>query len=266
MNRFVKIVLFTCFWLSGAAFAAPAGIFFEVTGDVTMTPVGKPPIKVKTGDLFETGAKMVTGPQGRATLKFEDGQVMALAFNTDFTVTNYQYVASAPAEGSVIVNVTRGGLRFITGLIGKANPAKFAVHTPTVTAGVRGSDGQVIVLTDSSGSVQVLVGSNGDQVTVTGANGVTVTLTPGNFSYTNGPNANPVTFTAANPPAGVAATAVAALLSAASTLIQQSLPPPTPGLNQSVAAPPAAPLQNAQQTINNATSGGGGGGGTIVSP
>jgi len=260
MNRVVKIVLFMGFWLSGAAIAAPAGVFFEVVGDVTMTPAGKPPIKVKTGDLFESGARMVTGPQGRATLKFEDGEVMALSVNTDFTVTNYVYVPAAPAEGSVIVNVAKGGLRFISGLISKANPSKFAVRTPTVTAGVRGSDGEVIVLTDANNGVQVLVGSNGDQVTVTGADGVTVVLTPGNFSYTNGPNASPVTFTAGNAPAGIAA-----LLTQASTLIQQNLPPPTPGLNQSVAAPPAAPLQNAQGLVG-AGAGGGGGGGTTTSP
>ena len=257
MNRVVKIVLFTCFWLSGAAIAAPAGVFFEVVGDVTMTPVGKPPIKVKTGDMFESGARMVTGPQGHATLKFEDGEVMALGVNTDFAVTNYLYVPAAPAEGSVIVNLTRGGLRFITGLIGKANPSKFAIRTPTVTAGVRGSEGEVIVLTDANGT-QVLVGSNGDQVTVTGADGVTVVLTPGNFSYTNGPNASPTTFTAATAPAGIAA-----LLNQAAALIQLNLPAPTPGVNQSVAAPPA-PLQNAQGLVGGA--GGGGGGGTTTSP
>jgi len=249
MNRVVKIVLFMGFWLSGVAMAAPAGVFSEVVGDVTMTPAGKAPVKVKTGDSFESGARMVTGPQGHANLKFEDGELMALAVNTDFTVTNYRYVPSAPAEGSVIVNLARGGLRFVTGLIGKANPSQFAVRTPTVTAGVRGSDG-IVIINPNGGSV--LVGSNGDKVTVTGADGVTVTLDAGTFSYSTGPNASPVTFTAATAPAGIAA-----LLDSAFSLIQTKLD--TAVANQSAAA---APLQNAQSQVSGA---GGGGGGTPTS-
>lgn len=260
MNRLLKIALFLGFWFSGAAMAAPAGTFFEVTGDVTMTPApGAPPVKVKTGDLFESGARIVTAADGKTTLKFNDGEVMALYVNTDFTVTNYVYKPEAPAEGNLVVNIARGGLRFVSGLIAKANPSKFAVHTPTVTAGVRGSDG-VVILTLTGNGVQVLVGSNGDQVTVTGANGVTVTLTPGNFSYSTGPNASPVTFTAANAPP-----AVAAVLNQAAALINTNLPPPTPQSAPSAPSappPPPTPLQNAQGLV----SGAGGGGGGTTSP
>lgn len=253
MNRLAKIAVFGCLWLWGMAVsAAPAGNFYEVTGDVTMTAAGQAPVRVKTGDLFESGSRIVTGSQGRATLKFNDGEVMALFVNTDFTVTNYVFTPEAPANGSVLVSIARGGLRFVSGLIAKANPSKFAVRTPTVTAGVRGSDG-VVVLSSGPNGTQVLVGSNGDQVTVTGADGVTVTLTPGNFSFTTGPNANPTTFTA-----GSAPPAVAALLAEASALIQTNLPPATPGVNQSAPSAPAAPLQNAQGLVSGAAGGGGG--------
>jgi len=267
MQRIIRSVIIACLCWSGAVFAAPAGYFHDVTGDVMMTPAGKPAVKVAIGDLFESGASVNTGATGKATLKFADGEVVALSPNTDFVVTNYVFDKEKPGEGSVILRIAKGGMRFVTGLIGKTNPSKFAVNTPTVTAGVRGSEGEIVVAQGANGQVSVLVSSSLDTVTVTGPNG-TVVLTAGNFSFTPvGSNQPSQPFTAGNAPP-----AAQSLLNIAAQLIQAVLPSNTPGDpaqqgqerkaetgTQSAPVPPPA-AQAAQSLVTGA--GGGGGGAT----
>jgi len=269
MRHIIHAVAVACLWVSGAALAVPAGYFHDVTGDVMMTPAGKPAVKVAIGDLFESGATVNTAANGKATLKFEDGEVVALSPNTDFVITNYAFNKEKPGEGSVFLKIAKGGMRFVTGLIGKTNPSKFSVQTPTVTAGVRGSEGEIVVAQSADGQFSVLVSSSLDTVTVTGPNG-TVVLTAGNLSFTPaGSNQPSQPFTAGNAPP-----AAQALLNVAAQLLQAVLPSNTPvnateqgqqrknetgtPTNQSAAPPPAA-AQAAQSLVTGA---GGGGGGT----
>lgn len=254
MNRLIKFTLFACLWVSGAAFAA-AGTFVEVTGDVTMTPAGKGPLKVKTGDAFESGAHIVTGKQGKTVLKMDDGEIISLSVATDFTVANYAYNPAAPADGSVVLNLARGGLRFITGLIGKANPSKFALRTPTTTIGIRGSGGTLIVkdgtqtTTDDEGVITVTDSKTGN----------TITLSPGKDTYTDSTGTHQ--FSQADVLNGTVPAFVKQDLDDAATLIQQDLQQYQAGTQSGVAPP--TPLQNAQSLVNGA---GGGGGGTTTSP
>ena len=267
-----RLAAITFALLPVASWAAPAGYFHDVAGDVTLTPIGGPSVKVAIGDLFESGAKITTGANGKTTLKFEDGEVVALAPATDFTVTNYVFDKAKPAQGSILLNIARGGMRFVTGLIGKTSPQNFKVATPTVTAGVRGSAGELIVSGDGpGGTIQVLAGSSEDQIIITGPNGQQVVLSAGNFSFTAGNGAPSQPFAAGNAPP-----AAQGLLNAAAQLLQTALPSNAPGNaaeqgqqrktetgtsnNQSAASPPTSTTQNAQSLVTGA--GGGGGGST----
>lgn len=151
---------------SGWSVAAPVGYIHEVKGTVTIA--GKQPPQVKVGDTFEQGANFTTGANGQVTLKFEDGQIAILAPNTNFIATTYVYNKARVADGNIVFNLLRGGLRFVSGVMTETNPAKFAVRTPTATAGVRGSAGTVVVSQDGQrvmasttrGSLSLTVGGN----------------------------------------------------------------------------------------------------------
>lgn len=162
-----KLLLLATLAISGFAAAAPAGYVHDVKGSVTLRDAGKQAAAAKVGDTFEQGANFTTGTDGQVTLKFEDGQVAMLAANTQFIVTTYSYNKNRVAEGNIVFNLARGGLRFISGVLAETNPSRFAVRTPTATAGVRGSaggvtvsqDGQTVTASTSKGVVTLQVGN-----------------------------------------------------------------------------------------------------------
>ena len=152
---------------SGTAAAAPVGYVHDVKGSVTLRDAGKQPAPAKAGDTFEQGATFITSANGQVTLKFEDGEIAILAPNTQFIATTYVYNKNKVADGNIVFNLLRGGLRFVSGVMAETNPSKFAIRTPTATAGVRGSAGTVIV------------SQNGQNVTAITSKGI-VTLQVGN--------------------------------------------------------------------------------------
>ena len=166
-----KILQAICFSIaviaSGAAAAAPVGYVHDVKGAVTLRDAGKQPAQAKPGDTFEQGATFITAADGQITLKFEDGEVAILSPNTQFIATTYVYNKNKVADGNIVFNLLRGGLRFVSGVMTETNPSKFAIRTPTATAGVRGSAGTIVVSQD------------GQSVTAVNNKGI-VTLTVGN--------------------------------------------------------------------------------------
>lgn len=90
------------------------------------------------GASVEGGDVVLTGASGRAQIRFTDGGVVSLSPGSQFAVERY-VDSGDPAQDRFAVNLTRGGLRAVTGLIGKRNPANYKVITPTAVVGIRGS-------------------------------------------------------------------------------------------------------------------------------
>jgi hypothetical protein len=116
---------------------AAAGVAQFSTGDVTLRRgTGADPL-VKGRDV-ESGDAIVTGPGGRAQLRFSDGGLVSLQPNSQFNITRYAD-RNDVKEDSFLVDLLRGGMRAVTGLIGKRNHDNYKVTTTTATIGIRGS-------------------------------------------------------------------------------------------------------------------------------
>lgn len=124
--------------LSSAAFAAPVAYVHDQEGTALLA--GK---ALKTGDTLEQGASIATSGDGKTTIKFQDGQLVALQPNTRFEITTYRYNTANIKESSIALNMLKGALRFVTGVIGATNHRAFRLATPTATIGIRGTDGVV---------------------------------------------------------------------------------------------------------------------------
>src|SRR6476620_6095143 len=101
--------------------SANSAIVTSLTGTVsaqTGTAASRP---LRQGDEVVQGATITTGPNSSAVLRFADGQVAALTSNSQMTITAYQYEAQT-GNGNVLLSLVRGGMRAITGLLGKAHP------------------------------------------------------------------------------------------------------------------------------------------------
>ncbi len=141
-----------------ASVAASAGVAQFIAGDVNVRrPDGGTAPLVKGKDI-ESGQAIVTGASGRAQVRFTDGGLVSLQPNTEFKVANYVDKAD-PKEDRFLVDLLRGSMRAVTGLIGKRNRENYKVTTSTATIGIRGSgfnagynpDGSLGVTTEFDG-------------------------------------------------------------------------------------------------------------------
>jgi len=91
--------------------------------------------KLNVGDVINTQAKSTT------VLEFVDTTQVALRPNTRFVVENYEYQPEQPIADKAEFKLVKGGLRTLTGLIGKRGSADaFSMKSETATIGIRGTD------------------------------------------------------------------------------------------------------------------------------
>ena len=95
---------------------------------------------LRLGDNINQGETISTGPQSRLALRFEDGQLVSLSANSSFKIETYIYNRAEPARSNVLFNLVNGGMRAVTGLIGKAKPDAVSYRAGNATIGIRGTD------------------------------------------------------------------------------------------------------------------------------
>lgn len=139
---------------------AAAGLVQFTAGDVQLRR-GDSLSRLAKGAELDGGDLVLTGTEGRAQIRFTDGGLVALYPDSQFTVTRYADGAGT-GEDHFVVNLLRGGMRALTGLIGKRNPASYKVITPTAVVGIRGSAFMLAI--DANG--KVLVSGEQDEIEV----------------------------------------------------------------------------------------------------
>jgi hypothetical protein len=139
---------------------AAAGVAQFIAGDVSVRR-GAGSDKLAKGSAIESGDDIVTGSAGQAQIRFSDGGLVSLQPNTQFKIDRYAD-ANDPKQDGFLVNFVRGGMRAITGLIGKRNRENYKVQTATATIGIRGSAFNASYNTDGS----LNVGTEKDEIEV----------------------------------------------------------------------------------------------------
>lgn len=92
--------------------------------------VGAP---VYEGDRVATRAGAALG------LTLLDGTQLSVGPDSSVTVQTFRF-DSTTREGSLLVDIARGALRMVSGLIARQDPQSVAINTPTATIGIRGTD------------------------------------------------------------------------------------------------------------------------------
>jgi hypothetical protein len=117
----------------------------SVSGEVQVTPKGGSSARLAEGQRVDSGAALKTGPNSGVTIRFDDGQMVALTSNSNLVIDEYRFNPHKPEEGGILTSLLRGGMRMVTGLIGKAKPESVKITTPVATIGIRGTDFQLFV-------------------------------------------------------------------------------------------------------------------------
>lgn len=103
--------------------------------------------KVEAGELLTTGAGTY------AQIKFSDGGELTLRPNTQLRIEAYQYDQAQPQHDNFVMNLIKGGLRTITGLLGKRRPNSYALKTVVATVGIRGTNYGALLCQGDCGGV-----------------------------------------------------------------------------------------------------------------
>lgn len=144
------LLLASLLGVAGQALAAAqqAGKIIMSIGTVSVLRDGKESpaprnMIVLSGDTLRTGAS------SNAQLKLDDGAIVALRPNTDFQVKEYNYQGKSDGSEKASLSLLKGGVRAVTGAIGKTNRDNFKVDAVVATIGIRGT-GFNLVLCDGA--------------------------------------------------------------------------------------------------------------------
>lgn len=87
----------------------------------------------------EEGDTLVTEKNTYAQLRFIDRSEVTLKPGTTFKIEAFAFEGDKPEGDTATLNLVKGGLRSVTGLLGKRNKEKFSLKTPSATIGIRGT-------------------------------------------------------------------------------------------------------------------------------
>lgn len=122
-----------------SAFAAEVARVQFAAGQVNATTAdGRSRALARGADVNE--GETVNTEQGRVQLKFRDGALVSLQPRTAFRIDEYAFRGTADGSEKGFFSLLRGGLRTITGLIGRSNNDAYRVRTQTATIGIRGTE------------------------------------------------------------------------------------------------------------------------------
>jgi hypothetical protein len=123
----------------GAALAAGVARVDFASGNVTAVGADGRSRALGRGSEIEVGETIAT-QQGRAQLRFSDGAYMSLQPQTEFKVEEFKFSGKPDGSENIVMNLLKGGMRTITGLIGRTNRNAYRLKTDVATIGIRGTE------------------------------------------------------------------------------------------------------------------------------
>ena len=110
---------------------------------------------LKSGDAVFQNETIVTDANGVGQFQFNDQTKLAIGPGSTVVLDNFVYDSNT-SQGKVVINLTAGALRFITG---KADHNAYEIVTPTATIGVRGTVFDVYTKTNGEMAVAMIDGA-----------------------------------------------------------------------------------------------------------
>jgi len=146
LNRVLLLFVFFTFVVPVTAKDKKAGVTLLTRGSVVSQRSTKRVKLKRRSSIFEKDIIRV-GNNGRAQFRMIDRAIISLQENSILKIKNYQYQAGA-SNNSALLELVSGGLRTITGAIGKGNKKAYELRTPMATIGIRGTDYEVEIVSN----------------------------------------------------------------------------------------------------------------------
>ena len=90
------------------------------------------------GDPIFSGDHLLTG-RGRLQVSMVDGAFISVQPNSEYVLDTYNYDGKTDGTEQATYRLVKGGVRAVTGLIGRVNKDAYKVNTAVATIGIRGT-------------------------------------------------------------------------------------------------------------------------------
>ena len=125
-----------------------AGVIVLVEGKARLAPGVAGARQAKVGDIVNEGDLLNSGKDGEVHVRMQDTGFLVLRPNTQIQVVSYR--ADGGEDDNGVVRLIAGGLRSITGWIGKFRPGGYVLQTASATIGIRGTDHETRYIPEGS--------------------------------------------------------------------------------------------------------------------
>ncbi|MBI5108058.1 MAG: FecR domain-containing protein [Rhodocyclales bacterium] len=195
-----RVLVFLIASLPFAALAGTAGQITHLSGTLSAKRADGSSKLLSVKSEVQEGDTLNTEAETFARIKFADGGEVVMRPGTQLKIESYNYVAGKPESDNVVMNMFKGGLRAVTGLVGKRNREKITFQTETATIGIRGTHFGALLCQNDCGGVPTTGGKpppNGLHVDVTSGAVVmtnkagTVQLNAGQFGFVSNASTPP---------------------------------------------------------------------------
>ncbi len=194
--RSVNLTLLIALLVPALAWAEGVGIITHLAGVIHATRADNASRILSVKSEVREGDTLKTEANTYARIKFVDGGGVVLRPETVFKVEAYSYkpIPSPEQKDNVSFNLVKGGIRSVTGLLGKRSPDAFKINTAAATIGIRGTHFGALLCNNDCANIPTISGSPlGNGLHTDTASGSTVIsnaagsieVPAGSFSYTS---------------------------------------------------------------------------------
>jgi hypothetical protein len=132
--------------------AAPAARVEFTIGNAQLARPGAATAPLIKGAEVNSGDTVLTN-SGRVQLRFSDGAYVSLQPGSEFRIDDYRFDGKTDGSERGVFSLLKGGLRTITGLVGRTNRKAYQVNTSVATIGIRGTEYTIAYTHSITGSV-----------------------------------------------------------------------------------------------------------------
>jgi len=148
-RRLASVLAFAACLASCGAFAANRAATVQLADGDARINAGGTERKITVGDTVNEGDTLITGKDSEIHLAMQDAGFMVLRSNTRFQIVNY--AADGDDKDKGVFRLISGGVRSITGWIGKFNARSYQIKTTNASVGIRGTDHETRYIPEGSG-------------------------------------------------------------------------------------------------------------------
>ena len=115
-----------------------AGKVLLAIGEVKVSRAGQM-IPLTKGASLQAGDSVITGVASNAQLRMSDGAVIALRAQSEFKINQYNFNGKTDGSEKAELSLVKGGVRAVTGAIGRENKDNLKINAVVATVGIRGT-------------------------------------------------------------------------------------------------------------------------------